>query len=64
MTDTALWVPQEKLDRVPAAYRHGEAGLVETERARASSLRCASGAKPQTLVCALEDVHRVLRCAR
>ena len=33
MTDTALWVPAEKLDRLPAAYRHGEAGLVETEPA-------------------------------
>jgi CubicO group peptidase (beta-lactamase class C family) len=33
MTDTALWVPEEKLDRLPAAYRHGEAGLVETEPA-------------------------------
>jgi CubicO group peptidase (beta-lactamase class C family) len=33
MTDTALWVPKEKLDRLPAAYRHGEAGLVETEPA-------------------------------
>jgi CubicO group peptidase (beta-lactamase class C family) len=33
MTDTALWVPAEKLDRLPAAYRHGGAGLVETEPA-------------------------------
>ena len=33
MTDTALWVPEEKLDRLPAAYRHGEDGLVETEPA-------------------------------
>jgi len=33
MTDTALWVPQHKLDRLPAAYRHGEEGLVETEPA-------------------------------
>jgi CubicO group peptidase (beta-lactamase class C family) len=33
MTDTALWVPVEKLDRLPAAYRHGSAGLVETEPA-------------------------------
>jgi CubicO group peptidase (beta-lactamase class C family) len=30
MTDTSLWVPEEKLDRLPAAYRHGDAGLVET----------------------------------
>ncbi len=33
MTDTALWVPEEKLDRLPAAYRHGDDGLVETEPA-------------------------------
>ena len=33
MTDTALWVPEEKLDRLPAAYRHGDEGLVETEPA-------------------------------
>jgi CubicO group peptidase (beta-lactamase class C family) len=31
MTDTALWVPEEKLDRLPAAYRHDDEGLVETE---------------------------------
>jgi CubicO group peptidase (beta-lactamase class C family) len=33
MTDTALWVPEGKLDRLPAAYRHGDEGLVETEPA-------------------------------
>jgi CubicO group peptidase (beta-lactamase class C family) len=33
MTDTALWVLEEKLDRLPAAYRHGDAGLIETEPA-------------------------------
>jgi CubicO group peptidase (beta-lactamase class C family) len=31
MIDTALFVPEEKLDRLPAAYRHGEHGLVDTE---------------------------------
>jgi CubicO group peptidase (beta-lactamase class C family) len=30
MSDTALWVPEEKLDRLPAAYRHGDDGLIET----------------------------------
>jgi CubicO group peptidase (beta-lactamase class C family) len=30
MTDTAMWVPPEKLDRLPAAYRHGDRGLLET----------------------------------
>jgi CubicO group peptidase (beta-lactamase class C family) len=33
MTDTALWVPRGKLGRLPAAYRHGDEGLVETEPA-------------------------------
>jgi CubicO group peptidase (beta-lactamase class C family) len=33
MTDTAFWVPEDKLDRLPAAYRHGDAGLIETEPA-------------------------------
>jgi len=33
MTDTALWVPEGKLDRLPAAYRHGAEGLVEIEPA-------------------------------
>jgi len=33
MTDTALWVAEGKLDRLPAAYRHGAEGLVETEPA-------------------------------
>ena len=34
MSDTALWVPNDKLGRLPAAYRHGEGGLVESEPAR------------------------------
>jgi CubicO group peptidase (beta-lactamase class C family) len=33
MTDTALWVPEEKLDRLPAAYRHGNDRLIEMEPA-------------------------------
>jgi CubicO group peptidase (beta-lactamase class C family) len=33
MTDTALWVAQGSLGRLPAAYRHGDEGLVETEPA-------------------------------
>jgi CubicO group peptidase (beta-lactamase class C family) len=33
MSDTDFGVPQEKLDRLPAAYRFGEGGLVETEPA-------------------------------
>ena len=33
MTDTALWVAEGKLDRLPGAYRHGDGGLVEIEPA-------------------------------
>jgi CubicO group peptidase (beta-lactamase class C family) len=33
MTDTSLWVPVAKLDRLPAAYRYTDDGLVETEPA-------------------------------
>jgi CubicO group peptidase (beta-lactamase class C family) len=33
MPDTGFWVAEEKLDRLPAAYRHGEGGLVEMEPA-------------------------------
>ncbi|GAA1428753.1 serine hydrolase [Microlunatus lacustris] len=33
MADTGFWVPEPALDRLPAAYRHGEEGLVETEPA-------------------------------
>jgi CubicO group peptidase (beta-lactamase class C family) len=33
MADTALWVPEDKLDRLPAAYRPGSDGLVEVEPA-------------------------------
>ncbi len=33
MTDTAMWVPEGKADRLPAAYRHGGEGFVEIEPA-------------------------------
>jgi CubicO group peptidase (beta-lactamase class C family) len=33
MSDTAFWVAEGSLDRLPAAYRHGDEGLVETEPA-------------------------------
>jgi CubicO group peptidase (beta-lactamase class C family) len=33
MADTALWVPEAKLDRLLAAYRYGDNGLVVTEPA-------------------------------
>jgi len=33
MADTALWVAEGTLDRLPAAYRHGDEGLLEIEPA-------------------------------
>jgi CubicO group peptidase (beta-lactamase class C family) len=30
MPDTGFWVPEAELDRLPAAYRHGDKGLEET----------------------------------
>jgi CubicO group peptidase (beta-lactamase class C family) len=44
MTDTALWVAKSKLDRLPAAYRHGEKGLVRRQPRRARLHR--SGLSP------------------
>ena len=63
MPDTALWVPQEKLDRLPAAYRHGEGGLVEMEPARGGFY---AGPPPfdvshAELVSTAHDYHRFLR---
>jgi CubicO group peptidase (beta-lactamase class C family) len=63
MTDTALWVPEEKLDRLPAAYRHDGDGLVETEPARGGFY---AGPAPfdvshGELVSTARDVHRFAR---
>jgi CubicO group peptidase (beta-lactamase class C family) len=63
MPDTAFWVPKEKLDRLPAAYRPGEGGLVETEPARGGFY---AGPPPfdvshAELVCTARDYHRFLR---
>lgn len=63
MTDTGLWVPQDKLDRLPAAYRHSEAGLVETEPAGGGFY---AGPPPfdvshGELVCTARDFHRLVR---
>jgi CubicO group peptidase (beta-lactamase class C family) len=33
MGDTGMWVPEDKVDRLPAAYRHGPEGFVGTEPA-------------------------------
>ena len=63
MADTALWVPNEKLDRLPAAYRHGEDGLVEMEPARGGFY---AGPPPfdvshAEIVSPARDYHRFLR---
>ena len=63
MPDTAFWVPEEKLDRLPAAYRHGEGGLEETEPAGGGFY---AGPPPfdvshAELVSTARDYHRFLR---
>ena len=63
MTDTALWVPEGKLDRLPAAYRHGDEGLVETEPAGGGFY---AGPPPfdvshGELVSTARDLHRFAR---
>ncbi len=60
---TAFWVPKEKLDRLPAAYRHGEGGLAEKEPARGGFY---AGPPPfdvshSELVSTARDYHRFLR---
>lgn len=63
MADTGLWVARDKLDRLPAAYRHSEAGLVETEPAGGGFY---AGPPPfdvshGELVCTARDFHRLVR---
>jgi CubicO group peptidase (beta-lactamase class C family) len=63
MADTALWVPVDNLDRLPAAYRHGDGGLVETEPAGGGFY---AGPPPfdvshGELVSTARDFHRFLR---
>jgi CubicO group peptidase (beta-lactamase class C family) len=63
MTDTALWVADGKLDRLPAAYRHGGEGLVQIEPAGggfyagAPSFDVSHG----ELVSTARDYHRFAR---
>jgi CubicO group peptidase (beta-lactamase class C family) len=63
MPDTAFWVPKEKLDRLPAAYRHGEGGLVEIEPAGGGSYagRPPFDVSHAELVSTARDYHRFLR---
>lgn len=63
MPDTAFWVPDEKLDRLPAAYRHGERGFEEMEPASGGFY---AGSPPfdvshSELVSTARDFHRFLR---
>ena len=63
MPDTAFWVPKEKLDRLPAAYRPAGGGLVEMEPARGGFY---AGPPPfdvshAELVSTARDYHRFLR---
>ncbi len=63
MADTGLWVPESKLDRLPAAYRHGDDGLVKTEPAGGGPY---AGPPPVDvshgeLVSTAGDYHRFLR---
>jgi CubicO group peptidase (beta-lactamase class C family) len=63
MTDTALSVPESKLERLPAAYRHGEDGLVEVEPAGGGFY---AGPPPfdvshGELVSTVSDFHRITR---
>ncbi len=63
MDDTGLWVPESKLDRLPAAYRAGDDGLVETEPAGGGPY---AGPPPVDvshgeLVSTARDYHRFIR---
>jgi CubicO group peptidase (beta-lactamase class C family) len=60
LADTSLWVPEDKLVRLPAAYRHGDEGLIETEPAGGGFY---AGAPPfdvghGELVSTAHDFHR------
>ena len=63
MADTALWVPEGKVGRLPAAYRHGDRGLAEIEPAGGGfyagppSFDISHG----ELVCTARDYHRFAR---
>jgi CubicO group peptidase (beta-lactamase class C family) len=63
MTDTAYWVPEEKLDRLPAAYRHIDNGLVEAEPAGGGSYagRPTFDVSHGELVSTARDFHRFAR---
>jgi CubicO group peptidase (beta-lactamase class C family) len=63
MDDTGLWVPEAKLDRLPAAYRYGDEGLVETEPQGGGPYAGppAVDVSHGELVSTARDYHRFLR---
>jgi CubicO group peptidase (beta-lactamase class C family) len=63
MIDTALWVPEEKLDRLPAAYRRGDDGFVEMEPAGGGFYAGppAFDVSHSELVSTARDFHRFTR---
>ena len=63
MTDTAMWVADGKLDRLPAAYRHGDGGLVEIEPAGGGFYAgtAAVDVSHNELVSTARDYHRFAR---
>ena len=65
MPDTALWVPENKLDRLPAAYRHGDDGLVEIEPAGGGFYAGAAALRRQPRRTRLDggDFLRFARCS-
>lgn len=63
MHDTGFWAPIEKCDRLPAAYRHAERGLVETEPAGGGFYAGPPSfdVSHVELVSTAQDYHRFLR---
>jgi CubicO group peptidase (beta-lactamase class C family) len=63
MTDTALWVAEGNLNRLPAAYRHSDEGLVEIEPAGGGSYAGPPSfdVSHGELVSTARDYHRFAR---
>jgi CubicO group peptidase (beta-lactamase class C family) len=63
MVDTGMWVPDSELHRLPAAYRAGDDGLVETEPAGGGPYAGppAVDVSHGELVSTARDYHRFLR---
>jgi len=63
MQDTGFWVPEGKLDRLPASYRHDGGGLTEIEPAGEGFYADAPpfDVSHEELVSTAADYHRFLR---